>query len=200
MAQLLEPGETVLQLHRPLAPEIREVMEETAMGEPFESNVVLDAKDLDLSEILAPISHPKARHFLKDDITSMITDLAELLGRRHLAAKLGVVPNDGCRKFHTDYVTLRLICTYAGPGTEWVRDEDVRRENLRRTDVDLETANRSVLREPDVVNHCGAGDILLLKGEVFEGNRGRGAVHRSPPLTHPSMRRLVLKIDPQRCC
>ena len=184
---------------RPLPPSVAEALEEVAEGEVFEHKAMVDVAELDLSELLQSVSNPIALPFLTKDITSILVDFSTALGRRHLHAHLAVVADDKCRKFHTDHVTIRLLCTYAGPGTEWINGEDVVRKNLARTDVDLETANRSVLRVPDAVHHCGAGDLLLLKGEAFEGNRGFGAVHRSPPVSSHATRRLLFKIDDQPC-
>ena len=198
-AKLLEPGESVLWLERTLAPRAGSALEDVARGDPFEHRVRLDVARLDLSELLRPISNPLARQFLERDIASLTRDLGAALGRRHLHAQLAVLARDACRKFHADNVTVRLLCTYAGPGTEWIRNEDVVRRNLARTDVDLETANRSVLRDGGAVNHCTAGDVLLLKGQAFDGNRGRGAVHRSPPIAARSLRRLVFKVDEHPC-
>ena len=196
---LLEPGENVLWSKRSLPPSVTKALEEVAEGEIFEHKGMLDVAELDLSGLLQSVSNPIARQFLTEDITSILADFSTALGRRHLYGQLAVVAHDRCRKFHTDYVTIRLLCTYVGPGTEWVRNEDVVRKNLARADVDLETANRSVLRVRDVVHHCAAGDLLLLKGEAFDGNRGSGAVHRSPPIAARALRRLVLKVDEQPC-
>lgn len=199
-APLLQPGENVLWLERTLTPRVAEALKEVAAGPVFRQKSDLDVANLDLSKLLQPVSQPVARKFLLGDMTSILQDFGSALGRRHLVAKLDVVADDGCRKFHTDFITVRLVCSYSGPGTEWVKNRDVRRENLSRTDVGLDEANRSVLRSPSAVNHCGSGDILLLKGEAFDGNRGLGAVHRSPPIAKQSLRRLVFKVDTQRCC
>ena len=198
-APLLEPGETVLWHKRPLSLLVAESLKEVAEGEVFEHKAMLDVDDLNLSALLQPVTHPIALGFLAQDITSILVDFAAALGKRHLHAELAVVEHDKCRKFHTDHVTIRLLCTYAGPGTEWVANEDVVRKNLARTDVDLEAANRSVLRNDDVVHHCAAGDLLLLKGEAFDGNRGAGAVHRSPSISSRAVRRLLFKVDEQPC-
>ena len=199
-APLLEPGENVLWLKRLLPASAAQALEEVAGGEVFDHKSALDVDELDFSELLQSVSNPVARQFLIEDITSIVTDFSHALGSRHLHAQLSVVSHDKCCKFHTDNVTVRLLCTYAGPGTEWVRNEDVVRKNLARTDVDPETANRSVLRARDVVRHCAAGDLLLLKGEAFDGNRGSGAVHRSPSIAERTLRRLLFKVDEQACC
>ena len=67
-----------------------------------------------------------------------------LLGRKHIHAGLSVQRTDGCRKIHTDFVSLRLLCTYAGPGTDWLPNEDLVREHLGRTDVDVDAGRVEV--------------------------------------------------------
>ena len=196
---LLEHRVNVLWSKRSIAPSVARALKEVAAGELFENKVTLDVAALDLSALLQSVSHPVAREFLAEDITSILNSFSRAFGRRHLHGQLVVLENDKCRKFHTDNVTVRLLCTYAGPGTEWVKNEDVVRENLARADVDPETANRSVLRAPDVVNRCMAGDLLLLKGEAYDGNWGFGAVHRSPPIAERSLRRLLFTLDERPC-
>ena len=141
---LLEPGENVLWSKRSLAPSVAKALEEVAAGDIFEHKGMLDVAELDLSGLLQSVSNPIARQFLTEDITSILADFSTALGRRHLHGQLAVVAHDRCRKFHTDYVTVRLLCTYAGPGTEWVRNEDVVRENLARSDVDRARFHRIV--------------------------------------------------------
>ena len=198
-AELLEPGTSVLQVERSVQASIAEALDDVASGELFEHSVTLDAKDPAPDELLEPISNPVARRFLEQDIAWLAREYGALVGRRHLHGQLAVLAHDACRKLHVDNVTIRLLCTYAGPGTQWVANEDVVRSNLARIDVDFETANRSVLRHPDAVRHCGRGDVLLLKGNAFPKNRGFGAVHRSPPIAERSLRRLVFKIDERPC-
>ena len=198
-APLLEPGENVLWSKHALAPSVAKALQQVAEGDDFERKVVFDMDDLDLSGLLQPVANPVARQFLTEHMTSILADFSAALGRRHLYGQLAAFGHDKCRKFHTDNVTVRLLCTYAGPGTEWVSNEEVVRENLARTDVDMETANRSVLRTADAVHRCQAGDVLLLKGEAFDGNRGLAAVHRSPPIAERSLRRLLFKVDENRC-
>lgn len=198
-ARFLERRENLLQLERTLVPSAARALEEVAHGDLFEHSATLDVARLDPSELLQPVSNPLARRFLAQDIVVFARDFGAALGRRHLHVQLAVLAHDGCRKFHTDNVTVRLLCTYAGPGTQWVRNEDAVRDNLGRTDVDLDTANRSVLRVADAVRQCNTGDVLLLKGEAFAGNHGFGVVHRSPPIAERSLRRLVFKIDERPC-
>lgn len=198
-ASVLESGVSALPLPRRLSAPVAEALDEVAQGEVFEHSATLDAKQVSTDALLEPIVGPVARSFLEHDIASLAKAYGALLGRRHLHGQLAVVAHDACRKLHADNVTIRLLCTYAGPGTQWVPDDGVVRENLGRVDVSLEEANRSVLRHPDALRQCEAGDIILLKGEAFARNRGFGTVHRSPPIAARGLRRLVFKIDERPC-
>ena len=89
------------------------------------------------------------------------------------------VTGDACRKFHVDAVGLRLLVTYAGPGTQW-------------TLGDPETG--AVIEE---IPRCAVA--------IFRGRRREGAtaLHRSPPLSplpKAQRSRLVFCIDEPDCC
>ncbi len=45
---------------------------------------------------------------------------AKLTSSPIVRMRLEHVTDDCCRKFDVDAVGLRLVCTYAGPGTEWI--------------------------------------------------------------------------------
>lgn len=102
---------------------------------------------------------------------------------------LSVLRTDACRYFHVDNVGLRLLCTYAGPGTEWLDNANVVREALGRGD------NGAILRDAGRIQHMPAGAIGILKGERYPGNDGNGIVHRSAPILRRGQRRLLLRID-----
>ena len=137
--------------------------------------------------------------YLATDIRFLASQLGAILGRRHLHARLFVKRSDGCRKIHADNVSIRLLCTYAGPGTDWLPDEDLVRAHLRPSRLDIDVANRRVLRPGATLRRCSPGEVLLLKGHAYPGNAGRGAAHRSPPLGSSGVARLVLKIDEHPC-
>jgi len=174
-------------------------LEAVARGPLFDRAAQLDTAQPDPSVLLRDVHDRAARELLAADIAALAKAFGALLDRRHLSASLSVVRQDACRKLHFDAVTLRLLCTYSGPGTEWVRDEDAVRANLGRTDVDFDTANDSVLRRPGALRRCGPGDVIVLKGDAFAGNRGRGAIHRSPPVEGTGLSRLVFKLDEHAC-
>jgi hypothetical protein len=59
----------------------------------------------------------------------------------------------------------------------------------------VDAANTRIVRRGSGIRCSGPGDVVLLKGELFDGNRGRGAVHRSPPIEATGERRIVLTLD-----
>ena len=198
-ATILRPDINVVSIPRPLAPRIREGLEQVAAESTFAHEAQLDTKAPDARSLLESVDDKVLRQFLAEDIGFLTQKLGAILDRRHLHAKLFVQRSDGCRKIHTDYVKIRLLCTYAGPGTEWLPEENLVRKWLGPSDVDTHTANLRILREGTEPRRCEPAEILLLKGEAHPGNAGRGAAHRSPPLGSSGLSRLVLKIDEARC-
>lgn len=136
-------------------------------------DVVADiAADAALDDVLRAAGYPEAA------VDAIAADLARL-ARRHagltdanrLSLKLEVVETDACRRFHADYVTLRMLCTYVGPATQWHR-------------VD----------EPDVVRQVPTGAVAVFKGRMLLDPPA--VLHRSPPIVTSGEHRLLLVIDP----
>lgn len=123
-----------------------------------------------------------ARALLRDmqgDMHALGADIA-MLGRRFAAVtadhairlRLEHVADDACRRYHVDSVGLRLLCTYAGPGTEWIDPAGQRHQ-------------------------MSAFHVGIFKGAKFPDAAPR-ILHRSPPVEHlPERRRarLLLCID-----
>lgn len=129
------------------------------------------------------------------DVALLATLFTRLLGTDSFQASLATVHTNKCCKFHSDYKPLRLVCTYAGPGTEWVDDRDVDRAELGHEESCFDTANARIVPRGSSVQRARAGDVVLLKGELFPGYAGRGAIHRSPPIESTGERRIVFTLD-----
>lgn len=134
----------------------------------------------DLSPWLEGLPDGEARRWLEQDIRRLVQHFCTALGETELRLVVGPVLNDRCRKFHVDYLRMRMLCTYVGPGTEWVDDPFVRRDVLKTDDDGLAT-NVQIVPESDKVQRANAGDVLWIRGRV-DRLGWRGGVHRSPPL------------------
>jgi len=103
---------------------------------------------------------------------------------------LATVQSDMCRRFHTDMNDLRLLCTYCGPGTLWLDEGNVNREALTALEP-----NEKIVIDESKIKQASAGDVLVLKGEVYPGMNAKAVVHRSPSIKSNSTKRLILRID-----
>ncbi len=79
-----------------------------------------------------------------------------------------------CPRFHTDHGAMRLLCTYRGPGTEWVQEDGVNRKALRT----IGTTNDTIVPRPQAIHTIPNFTAALLCGCDAQGNGG--VVHRSP--------------------
>lgn len=107
------------------------------------------------------------------DIALLGRRFAALMGIDRIEIRLEAVRGNACWKFHADDVTVRLITTYVGPGTEWM---------LR----DTGPAGK--------VHQLAPGDIGLFKGRAWAPDMP--VLHRSPPIEGSGDVRLLLVIDP----
>lgn len=124
---------------------------------------------------------------LVDDITWLTELYADLFGASEFGLRLHASGRAMCPGFHVDRVGVRLVCAYAGAGTEWLREPHVDRSALARRDV-------AAVQRTTSVERLTVGAVGLLKGEAWPGNTGRGAVHRSPVLAE-GQRRVLLTIE-----
>lgn len=117
------------------------------------------------------------------DVAWLVAAYTCLLGARRIGLRLRVLEGAMCPRFHVDKVPLRLLTTYTGAGSEWLKEETIDRGQLH-------TAHPAV----DNIQRLQAGEVAILKGEKWLGNEGAGLVHRSP-MTAPGERRLLLSLD-----
>jgi hypothetical protein len=105
---------------------------------------------------------------LVEDIHFWTGVIAELTGCRSVGIRLARLQTAMCPRFHVDQLTVRVVSTLYGRGTEYL--------------------------ERGRPRSAGPGDVLFLKGEHWPGNAGNGAVHRSP-VASADEPRLVVTLD-----
>ncbi|MCG7941717.1 MAG: DUF1826 domain-containing protein, partial [Candidatus Thiodiazotropha taylori] len=108
---------------------------------------------------------------------------------RNVTMRLVTTNEDDCPRFHVDQTQLRLLCTYRGPGTEWLSDQQVDRAAQRSG-----APNEEIIRygEPNVFEPFWVG---IMKGNAYPGNAGQGLVHRSPQISGSGKTRVLFCLD-----
>lgn len=126
---------------------------------------------------------------MEEDIIKLASLFFEITGAPNLRLILKIVSDDACRKFHTDAYDLRLLCTYSGRGTEWIEDRFVNRRKL------FHGENEDIIKDNSKVRRMEPFEVAILKGEISSRPKGKGIVHRSPPIQQAGEKRLLLRID-----
>lgn len=167
-------------------------MEAALRGVPcFSAEAELDPEEPPPPALVATVPVP-ARGFLHRDISVLRETLLEAMGACRMKLTLHAIRDDRCRKFHVDYYPLRVVTTYAGPGTEWLPDPAVDWSAMARSPACPEEANRAIAADARRIRRARPGDVLFLKGVGLAGSERRAAVHRSPPIERDGGSRLVL--------
>lgn len=192
---ILSPGVDLWIWQRRVHPPLSAYAETLAAGTPFSGRIRTAVDDRQsavatlLDHIGAP-SHP-AREVLAQDIGSVVHLFAGLAGQTAAVVRLESDPAALCPLMHVDNVALRLVCTYSGPGTQWLARGDADRSQLGLRGRSIEAANAAIVRGP--IRQLRPGHVAILKGGGPDGPPGAGVVHRSPPAD--AGRRLFLAVD-----
>jgi hypothetical protein len=192
LGQILEPEQNVRLLRRALPAALRRGLTGVSDLPSFERKRVVRS-GADLLWLANPLGSERAA-LLVPDLARCFATFRSISGAAPAVGCVLVTRKDDCRKFHVDWVGLRLIITYVGPGTEWVPNDSVHRPALQASWRSLAAINRRIVPDPRRVMVAAAGDVLLLKGESYPGNAGFGAVHRSPPIAESGRVRLLFKL------
>jgi len=128
---------------------------------------------------------------LLKDIEELLLIFEKVSRAKDLKFLLAVRNTDLCRKFHTDMNDLRMLCTYRGPGTLWLAEDNIDREALNRSIDD----NKDIALDKQRIQQISTGDVAILKGALYQKKGTKAAVHRSPEIEESGERRLLLRID-----
>lgn len=144
--------------------------------------------DRDLSELLRLQNlDPAAFAHWRADLGMLSKHFFHLAGGRDVRFRLVTTDRDDCRRFHVDRTSLRLLCTYRGPGTEWLTDQQVDRAAQASG-----APNEAIIRY-GTPSHFGTFWVGVMKGDP--GNSGQGLVHRSPPVENTGVVRVLFCMD-----
>ncbi len=137
------------------------------------------------------------RASLVEDVAQLADMFACLFELNTVGLRLKVLDAAMCPRFHVDRVPCRLVSTYTGPTTEWLANKGIDRSKLGSGSNGLSDERSGLLRlgqqQPSEIQRMSTGEVGLLKGELWQGNEGRGLVHRSPSIS--GGKRLLLTLD-----
>ena len=111
-----------------------------------------------------------------EDVVGLTGTFVALTSAPYLRLRLDVVTTNACKKFHIDYLTARMICTYRGRGTQYGYAHEG--------------------AAPEEIFHVPTGAPLLMRGRHWPNTPTSTLKHRSPPIEGTGETRLVLVFDP----
>lgn len=192
LQRILDPGVNLCLWKRPAQPPvIRELLPLHASDLPdVRCLTSLKSFDDDVSSLLQQQGlDPSDFKNWRDDMRRLADLYFSVSENRDVTLRLVTTDEDDCRRFHVDRTRLRLLCTYRGPGTEWLPDDQV--DRLAQS---TGAPNDHIIRfgEPSEFKPFWVG---VLKGDAFPGNHGHGLVHRSPPIAHTGTTRVLVCLD-----
>jgi hypothetical protein len=135
------------------------------------------------------------RDLLADDLAALAELHGDLLGCDAVGLRLEVIERAMCPRFHVDRVGIRMLCTYRGPGTEWLDEAAADRDYLGARSGGLPDEVSGLICDPRGLHAVPPFAVALLKGDLWQGNVGRGVIHRSPTVHVEQAPRVLVAID-----
>jgi hypothetical protein len=161
-----------------------------SLNEPLAESLVLelpsDDTEPNLHGFASDFSDLEGYEGFIADVSWLVSAFACLLGAKRVGLRLRVLDKAMCPRFHVDHVPVRLITTYCGIGSQWLKEGAMDRRQLGNAEAEP--------RDDSLIEQIASGEVALLKGEKWHGNEGFGLIHRSPQLASGE-RRLILTLD-----
>ena len=184
-------GVTLCVLNRSLPSSAARFARETLVFRDLQLVVPVSTAFPELPDFLPSLAAAPGYDAFRADICEMVGWYGELFDADEVGLRLYSTGADMCQNFHVDRVGVRLVCTYAGPGTEWLAEADVDRAALGQDYGDP----KAVRRDGATIQRLTPGAVGLFKGEAWPGNAGHGLVHRSPAIAGRGERRVLITLD-----
>ncbi|MGF6459588.1 DUF1826 domain-containing protein [Pseudomonas frederiksbergensis] len=161
-----------------------------SLNEPLAESLSLEMPDEDaepnLHGLASGFSDLEGYEGFIADVSWLVSAFTCLLGAQRIGLRLRVLDKAMCPRFHVDHVPVRLITTYAGIGSQWLKEGAMDRRQLGKPEAEPQ--------DESLIQQISSGEVALLKGEKWHGNEGFGLIHRSPQPASGE-RRLILTLD-----
>jgi len=190
LRSILDPNVNLTLWQRPEQnPVARELARLSALSlRDVRRGTSLKSFDEDLIELLLQQGlEPSDFENLRKDMKRLIKIFSPISKGQPITFRLLTTNRDDCKRFHLDRTRLRLMCTYRGPGTEWLPEGQLDRAAQSRG-----APNESIIRfgKPSQFNTFWVG---IAKGDP--DNTGQGLVHRSPAIAEAGHTRVFFCLD-----
>ena len=192
LIRIFEPGVQIAWFDRAPDPEVTHYLQAISGRLGSGRSCVVHADD-DLPDLGLP-DHA-GKEALRSEIGWLTRVYTDLLGCPSAALRIEVLERPMCPRFHVDGTGIRLVCTWRGPGTEWLHDGWADRSRLGPGSRGLADEDSGLLLPGAEVENIPTFAVGLLKGSLWQGNAGRGAIHRSPQVLPSEGLRVMLSLD-----
>ncbi len=196
LARIYEEGVNLCLIQRPFPSGIEHFIYSAlhACGK-VELSQPIAPENFDFTELWPRAGHLQGYQSWCEDVALLVSAFCELFGLGQAGLRLRTLDAAMCPRFHVDRVPVRMICSYGGIGTEWLPEYALNRTKLGMGGCGLPDEQSGLIADSTAIRQMPAYAVGLMKGENWEGNEGRGLVHRSPTPTAVQPRRLLLTLD-----
>ena len=151
------------------------------IGKVYKKNSTEDIESLLKNDVLEVLQVDPFYKVWVSDMAQICEMFCDTLSSDAVGFCLGT--DRGCRRYHIDNVSMRLLVTYYGKGTEWLPDAAADRRAF-----ELGEPNENILKVPSKRQYMNSWDIAIFRGG------SQGLLHRTPDiaLKFPS---LLLRLD-----
>lgn len=192
LTRIFEPGTQIAWFERTPAPAIAGYFQGVSRSLGTGRSRVVRT-DHDLPDLELP--NQPGMEALLSEIDWLTRVYADLLGCPSVALRIEVMDRPMCPRFHVDRTGIRLVCTWRGPGTEWLHDGWADRSRLGLGSHGRADEDSGLMLPGAEVERIPTFAVGLLKGSLWQGNAGRGAIHRSPRIDPREVPRVMLSLD-----
>lgn len=194
MTTVYEPHVNLVIWQRKLADALNLYIQELTQGlNALQLRTIIAPKDV--SEWLGGLlpQHPQ-RYLFIEDVVQLVEMYADLFDLNTVGLRLSLINETMCPRFHTDHLACRMVTTYYGQGSEWLKEENVDRSKLGAGAKGLPDHLSGIYLHSQDIQQLQQAEVGLLKGDGWIGSQVSGIVHRSP-LIHRAEKRLLLTLD-----
>jgi Protein of unknown function (DUF1826) len=167
---------------------LRAYLERSVRSGAWERRMEVSVREPSLDEtvrgLLAGFEEDLGRVRWATELLCLIDLFAALSDTQRVGVRMVATPRCTCPRFHTYTGALRLLCTWVGEGQEWVAREDGAPMATESMSVSNGSPAAGRAHSGGTVHRMDIFAVGVFKGESWPGNRGRGAVHRSPRPAH----------------